>query len=486
MKVEYKKSCFNRIISRVFILGVFLSILMGPWSALASPQDEAISCGEFIAMMADSQPENPLFPKSHSQLSREELYIQTAQNLSQKGFKVLDRKSFHESLESNEFVQLTYVFAGGSPGRNLFEQKLFLKRAGIINSADVGLTTAYDGKVYQTHQEETVVNQVRLATPIYMYDQLETDLSAKATFTFDDGSTLTMAEGSTINITKHIYDPDTDLRQTIVHLSNGAVRFIVTKGKARGSMFKVITPTATAGVRGTEFVVIVNPSGTTFIVLEGSIETMTRLPGGEVAEIYIVSAGELQNFSKNGKAAKVKKTPPGLLRSTMVRTQRPQNILKQKGLSKAAATNGAKAAALTMAKNKAKQGSDHSFPAAIVKNATQEAVQHATQDAVDNATQVAVQHATQVAVQHATQVAVQHATQVAVQHATQNAVHNATQAAVRAILRDASINNGSSGGPPPGVGGPPPGVGGPPPGVGGPPPGVGGPPPGVGGPPPGP
>ena len=355
MKTEYKNSCFNRIVSRVFVLVGLVSILMGPWNALASSQkDEPISCGEFIAMVANHQPENPLFPMGHSQLSKEELYLKTVQKMSGKGFRVLDKKSFHDPLEANEFVQVSYAFAEGPLGKNLFEQKLFLKKAGIIDSADVGLTTAYDGKVYQTHQEKTVASLVRLATPVYMQDHIKTDLSAKATFTFDDKSTLTLAEDSIVNITKHIYDPEKDLRQTIVHLSKGTVRFVVTKGKARGSMFKVITPTAVAGVRGTEFVVDVDPDGkTTFLVVEGEIETQALLPSADEARIFIVAAGESHSVSKNGKATKVRRAPPGLLKSALVKTSNPSNILKANGISRNAILNRVQRMAMV---NKANMG----------------------------------------------------------------------------------------------------------------------------------
>jgi hypothetical protein len=325
MKVDNNKFRFSRIVSRGFILGIFLSILMGPGSALASSlTDDPINCGEFVALVASHQPDNPLFPKNHSQLSKEELYLQTVQNMSGKGYRVLDKKSFYDFLEPNDFVQVSYAFADGPLGKNLFEQKLFLKQAGVIDSADVGLTTGYDGKVYQTHQAEKFGKPVKLATPVYMHDRIKTELLAKATFTFDDKSTLTMAEDSVVNITKHIYDPEKDLRQTIVHLSRGSVRFVVTKGKARGSMFKVITPTAIAGVRGTEFVVSVDPDGkTTFLVLEGQIETKPLVPGVSETKISLISAGESQDVSKNGIAAEVKQATPGLLRAYVAKTSKP-------------------------------------------------------------------------------------------------------------------------------------------------------------------
>ena len=129
MKIQNKKSIFNRIISRTLALGAVLAVVMGPWSALASPQnDERISCGEFVAMVAKHQPENVLFPKNSSQLSIEELYLQTVQNMSAEGYHSLDKKSFNDPLEANEFVQVSYAFANGPLDKNLFEQKLFLKK----------------------------------------------------------------------------------------------------------------------------------------------------------------------------------------------------------------------------------------------------------------------------------------------------------------------------------------------------------------------
>ena len=336
MKVESKKFRFSQLISRGFVLGVVLSILVSPWNAIAASQgDELISCGEFISMMAKHQPENKIFPKDFASYSKEDLYSQTVQNMSGQGYHVLDNKSFNDPLEANEFVQVSYAFANGPLGKNLFEQKLFLKQEGIVDSADVGLTTAYDGKVYQTHFEDNVVKPVHLATPVYMNDRIKTDLLSKATFTFDDKSTLTLAEDSVVNITKHIYDPEKDLRQTIVHLSRGTVRFVVTKGKAQGSMFKVVTPTAIAGVRGTEFVVDVAPDGkTTFLVLEGQIETKPFVPGAKETRFSYISAGESQSVSKNGVATGVTKAPPGLLRAAAVKTAPPGLTMANKGLSK--------------------------------------------------------------------------------------------------------------------------------------------------------
>jgi len=93
----------------------------------------------------------------------------------------------------------------------------------------------------------------------------------------------------------------------VVNVALGTVRFVVTKGKAKGSSFKVVTPTAVAGVRGTEFIVTVGKNGeTSFIGISGSIETAPLLANGKLGTKSIVAKGQVQDISKNALASKVK------------------------------------------------------------------------------------------------------------------------------------------------------------------------------------
>ena len=280
----------------------------------ASPDNAQVSKAEFIAMVSQNQPDHPLLPKNHAELSQEELYDKTSRILKIRGFKVLSDRDGNEAMTDQEFVRVTYALSGQPPGKNLFEQKQFLKQEGIVKSADIGITTGVEGKILQTHQGEKNSNDVKLASPVFMNDHIKTKPESKATFTFDDKSSLTLGENASVNIKKHIYDPEKDLRKTVVNVALGTVRFVVTKGKAKGSAFEVVTPTAVAGVRGTEFVVTVHPNGkTSFINIEGSIDTAPLLPNGKRGPQKILTKGKMLGITKNGVVSDIQTLPPLLV-----------------------------------------------------------------------------------------------------------------------------------------------------------------------------
>ena len=277
----------------------------------ATPDNSQVSRAEFIAMISQNQPDHPLLPKNHAELSQEELFAKTSRILKIRGFKVLSGKDGKGVMTDQEFVRVTYALSGEPPGKNLFEQKLFLKEQGVVRSADIGIATGTEGKIHQTHEGELTSSDVKLASPVFMNDRIKTDAESKATFTFDDKSALTLGENANISIKKHIYDPDKDLRETVVNVALGTVRFVVTKGKAKGSAFKVVTPTAVAGVRGTEFVVTVQPDGrTTFINIEGSIDTSPRLPNGNLGPQSILTKGKMLGVLKSGVVSDIQTLPP--------------------------------------------------------------------------------------------------------------------------------------------------------------------------------
>jgi FecR-like protein len=327
-----------------FAIFVFLFQTISLPPAFSKVQGK-ITRGEFIKIMAQHQPENPLFPKNPAQLSLNELYAQTVQSLKQQGFTTLDGKGSDAPLEDIEFVTVTYAFTGAPAGKSLLDQKLYLKRAGIVISADIGLATGVEGKVFQYSDGEDTGRKTQLASPVFMNDRIVTAVNSKVSFAFDDASTLSLGENAKVNITKHIYDPDQELRQTVVQVSLGAVRFAVTKSKSKDSTFEVITPAGIAGVRGTEFVVFVEPSGkTTFVGLEGSIETIPMSPSGRPGMPQIVSRGQTLEVSEYGKATWVTKASSNLLQQAKQKTTIQQTIFPNRGITKAQAEKAAETA----------------------------------------------------------------------------------------------------------------------------------------------
>jgi hypothetical protein len=305
MSLKFANLKFSPLLQRcsqLMALGLCFIIFVS-----VSPDNSQVSRAEFVAMIAKNQPDHPFLPKNHKKLSQEELFSKMSRILKIRGFKVLSGKDGKGMMNDQEFVRLAYALSGEPPGKSLFDQKLFLKKEGFVRSADVGIATGTEGKILQFHEGETASSDVKLASPVFMNDRIKTKSDSEASFTFDDKSSLTLGENSNISIKKHIYDPDKDLRQTVVNVALGTVRFVVTKGKAKGSSFKVVTPTAVAGVRGTEFVVTVDKGGrTSFIGISGSIETAPLLANGKLGKKSIVAKGQIQEITKGALASVVK------------------------------------------------------------------------------------------------------------------------------------------------------------------------------------
>ena len=146
---------FNKVL---FSLLIFFGLTLLSSSAIA--KEDRVSRGDFVQMLARHNSENALLPKNHSDLSKDELYIQIVEALKIKGFNVLADKPINDPLKTLEFVRITYAFTGAPSGTSLFEQKLYLKKAGIIKSADIGLATGIEGEVIQYHKGEISLERI--------------------------------------------------------------------------------------------------------------------------------------------------------------------------------------------------------------------------------------------------------------------------------------------------------------------------------------
>ncbi len=335
-----------RFFLQTWVCLIFCFILQAVFIPPAISREKArITRGEFINVMARHQPTNPLFPPNAATLSPDEFYAQTVKQLIAQGFSILTGKDPKGSLLDIEFVTLTYAFSGSPAGKSLLEQKLYLKNAGIVVSPDIGLATAVEGNVFQSTDGEEFKRRTHLASPVFLKDKIDTRANSRVSFAFDDASSISIGESAQVKITKHIFDPNKNLRQTVVEVSLGAVRFAVTKEKNKNSTFKVITPAGIAGVRGTEFVVIVDPDGkTTFVGLEGSIETIPFTPEGQPGKAQVISGNQSQVISKSGKASSVIKAPSELLQQAEQKTDLEPSISKDQGVTRMNAEIAARAA----------------------------------------------------------------------------------------------------------------------------------------------
>jgi type II secretory pathway pseudopilin PulG len=105
-------------------------------------------------------------------------------------------------------------------------------------------------------------------------DRITTGGSGGAVIEFSDGSRASLEGGADLTVLQSFVLTNAGAPlYTIVRQTLGQVTYTVN----HGSPFDVATPTATAGARGTEFTVTVNPDGTTDVVVTSGKVLFTTL-----------------------------------------------------------------------------------------------------------------------------------------------------------------------------------------------------------------
>ncbi len=100
---------------------------------------------------------------------------------------------------------------------------------------------------------------------------LETVRDGRLDVRFIDDTKLIVGPGSEVRIDRFVFDPNPGAGAATLNMTRGVMRFVT--GRMASQAYSVRTPTATLGVRGTDFVVQVDGAGaTTVSVLDGEVE----------------------------------------------------------------------------------------------------------------------------------------------------------------------------------------------------------------------
>lgn len=167
--------------------------------------------------------------------------------------------------------------------------------AGLLGSAwaagPVATATSVEGRVTVERGEQ----RTPLATggEILEGDRLRTAADGRVELAFVDGSRLTLTALGDLTVERYLWD-EGQARQSLFAMASGRLRSYVNRflsgGSAGENRFEVRTPTAVAGVRGTDFYTIVDPGedgeggDTEVYVEEGEVEVRPLDPdiGGAV------------------------------------------------------------------------------------------------------------------------------------------------------------------------------------------------------------
>ena len=133
-----------------------------------------------------------------------------------------------------------------------------------------------------------------VGAPIHADDLLRTGKPGHMRVVFDDDSVLTLGDASELTVSDHVFSPSTGETRSLVDLLSGTVNAVVSEYyKNPNAAYEVKTKTATAGVRGTEFVVSYEPGEeiTEVIVVDGRVEVTSVV--GDVENSVFLTANEV-------------------------------------------------------------------------------------------------------------------------------------------------------------------------------------------------
>jgi hypothetical protein len=139
-------------------------------------------------------------------------------------------------------------------------------------AVEVGVTVTTERQVTATFAQEK--RQIRKGNVVRLNEVVETGKSAQGEFKLRDDTKLAIGPESKLVLDEFIFDPNKSAGSVTLNLTKGAFRFIT--GKMDSKSYKLRTPTATLGIRGTVFDVFVAASGEMAVLLHaGAVEVCT-------------------------------------------------------------------------------------------------------------------------------------------------------------------------------------------------------------------
>ena len=139
----------------------------------------------------------------------------------------------------------------------------------------VGFFSKVEGRVDILKEGDTRAVPVKANDNVSMGDIVRTKSDGKTEITFKDDTTVRIAPKTRLKIDEYTFNPDNSRNKGALGLFRGKVRAVVSKTKGiipvaiGASTFNVNTPTAIAGVKGTDFFVFYDKGITGVIFREG-------------------------------------------------------------------------------------------------------------------------------------------------------------------------------------------------------------------------
>ena len=142
-----------------------------------------------------------------------------------------------------------------------------LTTIGALNATEIGEISELRGNGEISRQDSSDYFLAELASDIFSFDEVRTG-NGRIAVEFIDSSVLKLTEHSKVVIDNYIFDPDPSKSKLALNMASGTARFITGKlGRIDKKNISIRTPSATIGIRGTDFTTTVDELGRSLVIL---------------------------------------------------------------------------------------------------------------------------------------------------------------------------------------------------------------------------
>jgi hypothetical protein len=133
-----------------------------------------------------------------------------------------------------------------------------------------------------------------IQTDVFSSERLETQKSAWAQIRFRDDTDFRVGGNSVVVLDKFVYDPQKKAGELVLNVGQGMFRFVT--GTMNKDGYKIQTPSAVIGVRGTDLLLEVTSAGDTRVaVISGQVVITPLRPGGQLTVVDPNNQGKVDN-----------------------------------------------------------------------------------------------------------------------------------------------------------------------------------------------
>ena len=143
------------------------------------------------------------------------------------------------------------------------------------NSSQIGLVAEAVNVVRGTIEADT--RNIRVSDEVFQQELIETNSVSATQFLFLDETVLTIGPESQLVLDEMVFNPNASKGKVVVTALKGLFTFV--SGSLPSDSYKIRTPTATIGVRGTKFDLFVSRNGASTVVLRSGAVTVKNLRG---------------------------------------------------------------------------------------------------------------------------------------------------------------------------------------------------------------